>query len=178
MIKFAFLVFALLPLAFLQENSERAVVKELFVPAPVEDVWLAWTTPEGITTFFAPACNVELRVGGPYEILFYPDNPPGWRGAEDLKVLDFREGEMLSIEWNSPPQWPEVRKIKTCVVIELELAEGGTKLTMTHDGWREGKDWNEVFEYFQGAWDDVLGRLVQRFESGPIDWSTAYSQDK
>ena len=166
-------------LAAAPADEERAILKQVEVDAGVAEVWAAWTTPEGITTFFAPACNVELRVGGPYEIFFFPDNEPGYRGAENLHVLDFREGEMLSFEWNAPPQWPEVRAQPTRVTITLETTgDGRTLLTLVHDRWREGDDWEEAFDYFQEAWDRILGRLQHRFAVGPIDWEEYHSSQR
>ncbi len=60
---------------------------DLLVPAPPEAVWEAWTTEAGLTGFFAPAVNLDLRVGGAFEILFYPDRPPGQRGAEGTWLM-------------------------------------------------------------------------------------------
>ena len=45
--------------------------------APVEAVWQAWTTSEGIKSFFAPDARVEARPDGPFEIYFNPYAPPG-----------------------------------------------------------------------------------------------------
>jgi hypothetical protein len=52
------------------------------VNAPIEKAWGAWTTPDGIKTFFAPDCKVDLRVDGAYEIYFLPEAKPGERGSE------------------------------------------------------------------------------------------------
>ena len=42
------------------------------VEADLAEVWNAWTTEEGIKTFLGPACAVELRPNGRYEIYFDP----------------------------------------------------------------------------------------------------------
>jgi len=46
------------------KGPDRAIRFDVVVDAPLHDVWLAWTTEEGVRSFFAPACNVELRVDG------------------------------------------------------------------------------------------------------------------
>ena len=38
----------------------RAIRKEVTVAAPVREVWAAWTTEEGVVTFFAPQAIVGL----------------------------------------------------------------------------------------------------------------------
>ena len=52
--------------------AERAIEREVVVPARVEAVWQAWTTTAGLKTFFAPDANVHLRVDGPFEVYFNP----------------------------------------------------------------------------------------------------------
>ena len=155
------------------EKPDRVIRGEVIVEASLDEVWDAWTTPEGITSFFAPACSVELRVDGPYEILFDPGAEPGHRGAEGMRVLAFQPRKMLAFTWNAPPHLPDVREHLTNVVIRLqELGERQTRVTLTHSGWGEGGQWNEAFEYFVRAWKEVvLPRLVHRFSVGAIDWS-------
>ena len=34
---------------------ERAIREVVVIDAPVDQVWEAWTTPEGVRSFFAPA---------------------------------------------------------------------------------------------------------------------------
>src|SRR5262249_3083885 len=70
-------------------DADKDLRKEVVVAAPVADVWAAWTTNAGARTFFARGSNIELKRGGAYEILFFPDAPPGSRGAEGLHVLAF-----------------------------------------------------------------------------------------
>jgi uncharacterized protein YndB with AHSA1/START domain len=60
---------------------------ELEVNAPIERAWDAWTTPDGIKTFFAPDCKVELRVDGAYEIYLSPEAKLGERGSEGMHIL-------------------------------------------------------------------------------------------
>jgi uncharacterized protein YndB with AHSA1/START domain len=154
-------------------SPERAISGEVVVDAPIEDVWAAWTTEQGIKSFFAPACNVELRPDGPYEIFFIPDAEPGMRGADDMRVLAFQRPAMLSFTWNAPPSLPNVRGQRTHVVVRLSTAgDRRTRVRLTHDGWGEGGEWDRAFEYFDRAWNDVvLPRLTERFRSGPVDWS-------
>jgi len=52
-------------------------MSEQNVNANIEDVWNAWTTEEGVKSFFAPACNIDLKVGRAYEMLFDLKAEPG-----------------------------------------------------------------------------------------------------
>jgi uncharacterized protein YndB with AHSA1/START domain len=154
-------------------SVERVIRGQVIVPAPLPEVWQAWATVEGAKSFFAPRCRIELRPGGAYEILFVPDAEPGSRGGEGNVVLAVQPERMLSFTWNAPPSLPQVRDQRTHVVIRFSEAKGGvTRVTLRHDGWGDGGEWDQAFQYFTRAWNDVvLPRLVHRFEHGPIDWN-------
>ena len=153
-------------------TMERAIKLEVDVNAPLKKVWEAWTTAQGVRTFFAPDCEIDIRVHGKYDILFFPTAPKGLRGAEDNWVLAIQEGKMFSFTWDAPPQFPETRKQRTSVVVRfVELEKNKTRIRLTHSGWGEGKEWDETFEYFISAWGDVvLPFLKYSFEVGPINW--------
>lgn len=153
-------------------TNERAVRYGVSVPAVIEAVWDAWTTPEGISTFFAPDARVELEPDGAYEILFDLSAQPGEQGAERCRVLAVQPQRMLSFSWNAPPSLPDVRWQHTSVVVRFEaLSDAATHVTLSHTGWGDGGQWEDAFSYFTQAWKTVLGRLQHRFERGPVDWA-------
>jgi uncharacterized protein YndB with AHSA1/START domain len=155
-----------------EHDRDRVIRDEVVVDADLDAVWDAWTTEAGIKSFFAPAGNIDLRVDGPYEIFFNPGGEAGSRGADGVRILAFEPKTMLSFTWNAPPHLPNVRKQWTHVVIRLEDAgEGRTRVSMVHDGWGEGEEWDKAFDYFTRAWKKlVLPRLRYRFSTGPVDW--------
>jgi uncharacterized protein YndB with AHSA1/START domain len=154
------------------QEPGRAIRGEVIVEAGLDEVWNAWTTPEGLKSFFAPDCKVELRVDGPFELFFDPKAEPGQRGGEGVRFLAIQPKRMLSFTWNAPPHLAEARKQWTHVVIRFfELKLERTKVTLVHDGWGAGDQWDRAFEYFQRAWIRVvLPRLQYRFSIGPVDW--------
>jgi len=85
--------------------------------------------------------------------------------------------EMLSFEWTAPPQYLSVRHgPRTWVVVQFyPLGRNEVRVRLTHLGWREGEEWNKVFQHFKHALDTVLGRLEYRFSKVPIDWNKPYS---
>jgi len=172
----AVLLLAAAPMVLAQE---RAIVKTVTVKAPVEEAWKAWTTTEGIKTFFAPDARVEARPGGPFEIYFNPYARPGQKGADGMVFLAVQEKKMLSFTWNSPPYMPEVRGQHTSVVVRFEPAgEAQTQVRLTHSGWGDGGQWDQSFAYFDKAWGGVLANLEKRFVEGPRDWAPFLQQMK
>jgi uncharacterized protein YndB with AHSA1/START domain len=153
--------------------SDRVLRTELTIAAPVADVWKAWTTDEGIATFFAPKGHVDLRVDGTYDVWFNPAGKPGERGAEGMRIVGVEPMRRFAFTWNAPPTIPAIRGQRTVVVLEFEPAgEKQTKLRFSEIGWGNGSEWDRAYEYFDHAWGSVvLPRLVHRFAHGPIDWN-------
>ncbi len=155
-----------------RHTTDRAIRLEIVVNAPVARVWKAWTTPEGIKSFFAPDCDIDVRVLGKYDILFAPKAPAGLRGAEGNLILAMQEGKLLSFTWDAPPHFPDIRKQRTSVVIRFTpVSRNQTKLLFTQSGWGEGEEWDKVYDYFIMAWGEVvLPFLKHSLEVAPIDW--------
>ena len=154
-------------------SQERALNKEVIVPAPLAAVWQSWTTKAGIESFFAPEAEVDARVGGAFHIHFDPLGAPGMKGADTMRFMALQPMKMLSFEWNAPPQLPEARQQRTFVVVRLFDVDGkSTRVTLHHTGWGEGGEWDKAYTYFDRAWGNVLGNLKKRHESGPVDWSS------
>jgi uncharacterized protein YndB with AHSA1/START domain len=153
-------------------NTDRIIQCEITVSAPLEEVWKAWTTEEGARAFFAPKARIDLKPGGAYEMLFNLDSQEGEQGGEGMQVLAIQPKEMLAFTWNAPPSLPSVRGQMTHVVVRLfAVDEENTRVTLSHDGWGTGDEWDQAFEYFTEAWGEVvLPRLKFRFEKGPIKW--------
>jgi len=155
----------------IDQSTSGEIRKTVIVEAPTQEVWNAWTTVDGVKTFFAPDAVIDLRVGGEYSILFRPDKAPGERGADGMRILAIEPSERIVFEWNAPPSFPDVRAARTRVTVALEpLGDGRTRVGLVHDRWQEGEQWRQAHDYFVSAWDVVLGRLQARFTEGPIDW--------
>lgn len=152
--------------------QERSIVKTALVKASQEEVWQAWTTSEGIKTFFAPDARIEARPGGAFEVYFNPYARPGLKGADGMVFLAVQEMSMLSFTWNAPPHLPGVRGQRTSVTVRLTPAgDGATQVRLTHTGWGDGGEWDKSYSYFGNAWGHVLANLEKRFATGPIDWT-------
>jgi uncharacterized protein YndB with AHSA1/START domain len=151
--------------------EERAISEKITVKANVDDVWKAWTTTEGIKTFFAPDAKVELRVDGPFEIYINPFGGPGEKGADDMRIIGFQEKKMLTFNWNAPPSLPEARKQRSVVIVRfISRGDALTDVTIHHVGWGEGGEWDKAYAYFSKSWPNVLKNLQKRFDTGPVDW--------
>jgi uncharacterized protein YndB with AHSA1/START domain len=138
----------------------RSLAKEVTVAASPMEAWAAWASSEGIDAWWGPPdTNIELAVGGPFELLFSDEAPPGSRGSEGCQYLAYVPGEMISFTWNAPPHLP-LRSEHTWVVITFAAADGGTAVRLVHTGFLDGSDWDDYLAYFDDAWGRVLDRLA------------------
>jgi len=167
------ILLSLMELAMSQSFEEKQLEFTFTVNASPEDVYEAWTTAEGVKSFFAPECKVALEKYGDYHILFFPDAARGSRGAEDEIVLAYEKNKMFSFTWGFPPSLPELRATqKTVVLLRFtEIENGRTQVHFLQSGWGDGEDWQKGFDYFVDAWGNVvLARLRYRFDVGPVNW--------
>jgi len=109
----------------------RSLVKETVGGAGPGDVWAAWTSSEGIASWWnPPETRIDLRIGGPFELLFAMDQPEGRRGSEGCQYLAYVPGEMVAFAWNAPPHFA-LRETNTCFAPE---PEGGLGLHRVEAG--------------------------------------------
>lgn len=139
--------------------NNNVIKKEARVNCSVKTVWQKWTTHDGLKTFFGADNKIELQMGGAFEIYFLMDNPYGLRGSEACKIISYLPEKMLSFSWNAPPHFPEIRNHahKTWVVVLFHAVdENNTMIEINHLGWIDDRGFDEVFDYFNHAWQVVL----------------------
>lgn len=157
------------------QKLDRTIHLETLIDAPINKVWETWTTEEGLESFIAPECQVDLRVNGSMDIFFYPDAPEGQRGAENLHILAVEKYSFLSFSWKNIADLPDIGNQQTHVMLKFFPAgKSGkkTKLVLIHDGWGDGELWDQAYRYFLKEWrSTVLFRLHHRFDKGPVNWS-------
>ena len=163
---FPFLVAALIMADTEAQSLAPDIVITKVIDAPVADVWNAWTTAEGIESFFAPkAAKVVAEPGGPFELWFLLDQPEGSRGSEGCVFHSVTPMRQLVIEWNAPPTMPTIRKLRTLVYLDFTALEGNrTSLTLRNFGYGDSEEWAKGRAYFDRAWNAVMASLQKRFE--------------
>ena len=148
------------------DKPEKALRFEAIVSAPVDEVWKAFTTSEGLQTWIWRDAKVDLREGGDWLVLY----PGGKTGGGT--ILSFEPKSKLVLSAMAPERFPHVRAERTRAVFEFAPAgPGETRVTLTQTGWKQGKEWDDAYEYLSKGNAQLLAQLQQRFEKGPIDWS-------
>jgi uncharacterized protein YndB with AHSA1/START domain len=84
-------------------TSDRALTIEITVPAPRTEVWKAFTTSAGLSTWLAPNAIVNLKPGGDWMVHF----PGGSTGGGT--IMSFVPEKEIVLSALAPDQFPTVR---------------------------------------------------------------------
>jgi uncharacterized protein YndB with AHSA1/START domain len=147
------------------QDEERMLVLELTIPAAPNEVWKAFSTSEGLTTWLTPQATVDLRPGGEWTAHF----PGGSTGGGT--IVSFVPEKELVLSALAPDKFPTVRATRTRVRFEFETRGAATLVRLTQTGWKTGPEWDNAFEYLAVGNAQLLATLHRRFVSGPIDWA-------
>jgi uncharacterized protein YndB with AHSA1/START domain len=152
------------PVRPLQPDPKLDLVLERVVDVPPALVWEAWTKPEHIRRWFAPApwtivdCEIDLRPGGVFR--FVMKSPDGEESPSVGCYLEVIPNERLI--WTDallPGYRPSPNPFFTAVVT-LEPRGSGTRYTaMAIHGDEATRKRHEQMGFYEG-WGQTLDQLV------------------
>jgi len=149
-------------------QAERELVITRVFDAPRELVFKAWTEPErfkrwwGPKNFTAPACTIDLRVGGRYvNCMRSPEGQDYWTTGVYREIVeperivytdafaDEKGNPVPASHYGMSGEWP----LEMLVTVTFEEHEGKTTMTLRHVGLPSGQmsdltgaGWNESFD--------------------------------
>jgi uncharacterized protein YndB with AHSA1/START domain len=151
-----------------QATPEKALIFEVTIPANRAEVWKAFATSEGLSTWLTPGAVVDLRRGGEWTAHF----PGGKTGGGT--IVSFVEQQEVVMTAMAPEQFPTVRAQRTTAKFQFIANGDSTVVRLTQTGWKTGEEWDKAYEYLASGNAQLLGALRQRFVSGPTDWAKAW----
>jgi uncharacterized protein YndB with AHSA1/START domain len=137
---------------------------EIEVPATVQEVWHAFATSEGLSTWLFPRATVDLRPGGDWLVHF----PGGSTGGGT--IVSFVPERELVIAALAPEKFPNVRAERTHAVFQFEPRGKSTVVRLIQSGWKRGDEWTKAYEYLVTGNAQLMATLHRRFVEGPVDW--------
>jgi len=142
-----------------RDHSPHQLLKmEVVVPAPVDAVWNAFTTSEGLSSWLTPGATVDLREGGDWTARF-PNGKTG--GGTIISFIPKREIVMHALA----PEWfPTVRAERTTATFRFTpQADSKTLVQLEQTGWKHGPEWDKAYDYLASGNAQMLDALRQRF---------------
>ena len=153
-----------------QRMEPQKLVIEFEVPAPVGEVWRAFSTSDGLKTWLGPDAVVDLRAGGEWTVRF----PGGSTGGGT--ILSFVLEKEMAIAALAPDKFPHVRAERTKAVFSFEPRGNATVVRLTQTGWKSGEEWTRAYEYLLAGNAQLMAMLHRRFVDGPTDWKKVFSE--
>lgn len=150
-------------------TTDQPIVTTGIVPAPVKDVWNAWTTNEGIRTWMVTSGEVDFRIGGAYRTSYSKDSDLKGPDAIENTILAFDPMRMIAIKnTKSPANFPFKQAIaKTWTVIYFKDVDGQkTEVLVRMHGFDATADSVQMKAFFVQGNQSLIDALVRKFSPG------------
>jgi uncharacterized protein (TIGR03086 family) len=136
--------------------------KTVLLPVSTDEAFALITEPDRLRRWTTVSARVDLRAGGQYRWTVIPGNVAAGT------FVEVEPGRRIVFGWGwegSPDLGPDA----STVTITLEPAEGGTLVTLVHDGLTD----EQAASHLQG-WNHFFGRLERAAstgDAGPDKWA-------
>jgi uncharacterized protein YndB with AHSA1/START domain len=132
-------------------ESGAEIRHSVFIRAPRERVWTAFTTPKGLDGWWGTrGSEIDLRTGGKLTLRWR-----GWGPEKDINA----DRECVILEVLPPKrfvyQWGETADAMTTVEFDLEERPGGTLLRLREHGFAPTAKGQESFGSNSLGWGEV-----------------------
>lgn len=164
----AFLLGALqTPETLVQADDDR-LVQAILINAPIEEVWEAWTTTEGILKWMVPNGTVDFKLGGTYTTTY---DPSGDLEGEEVivnSILAFDPHRMIAMKTTrTPASFPfKEAMANTWSVVYFEDAGIDKVIVRIHGlGYGDDEQSRQMKEFFNQGNQMLLETLKRVLEA-------------
>ena len=157
--------------AFAQTGQQRAVY-ETEVDAPVEEVWKAFTTGDGLKAWMAPIVDIHLTVGGKMRANYQKDGSLDDDNTIENTILSYDPPRMLSLKATKYPKnfpFVEAAKKTWSVFYFSKLSPTRTKVTVVGLGYTEDEQSQKMRAFFAGSNRYVLDKMKKALKEKALN---------
>lgn len=142
------------------------IVAEAVIEAPVDSVWWAWTTGEGLRAWLAPHADIDLRIGGTMRTNYDPSGGLGDAGTIENAILSLEPFRMLSIRVSRAPDgvpFPTAIFRMWTVIYLVPRSENQTMIRVVGLGFEEDEESQRMRKFFEQGNRATLAKLHSYF---------------
>jgi uncharacterized protein YndB with AHSA1/START domain len=146
--------------------ADQKLVHEGIVEGPVDAVWKAFTTKEGIEAWMVAKGEFELKIGGKMRSVYNPKAELGGPQTIENTILSFEPGRMLSIKNTKAPEgFPHAEAIRNMwtVIYFDEAGADRTRVRIVGMGFGEDAASQQLRKHFDGGNAYTLKKLQEHF---------------
>jgi uncharacterized protein YndB with AHSA1/START domain len=165
--------------SFVEPGGGRVLQLSAVVQAPPQQVWEAFVTDAGWTSWASPVGFVELKIGGAIESSYSPDARKGDPNNIINRIEAYVPGRLLVIRnVQAPAGFPGAEAFgKTVTVLEFTpQGAGATRVVLSNIGYGQGADFDTVYGHFEWGNAYALDGLQRRFRDGPVNWKDVFEK--
>lgn len=136
----------------------RKLERTFTVSVAVEEVWQAMTDPVELNKWYFP-----FRVDE--DLSTHTEIDGGDRVAE---VVAFESPKTFTLRtaMTGSEGWPAVPPTTRDMTVVLESTESGTTVVITHSGFGDGDDWDQILDATSRGIDETIADLICYLETG------------
>src|SRR5450631_297897 len=138
--------------------------KTVLLPVSTDEAFALITEPDRLRRWKTVSARVDLRAGGQYRWTVIPGH------VATGTFVEVEPGRRIVFGWGWEGN-PDLGPDASTVTITLEPAEGGTLVSLVHDGLTD----EQVASHLEG-WNHFLSRLQRAAstgDAGPDEWASA-----
>jgi uncharacterized protein YndB with AHSA1/START domain len=149
---------------------DKIIVQTALLNCSTDKAFEMFTENKMLESWLTTKADVELKVGGKYELFWTPDDPdPTNNSTYGCKVLAVDQPNFFNIEWAGNAEQKEFmnseRPLTNVTILFTKLDGNQTKVTLIHTGWRQDEKWEAARQYFIKAWSGAFKQLEKLVNS-------------
>jgi uncharacterized protein YndB with AHSA1/START domain len=149
------------------EGRPDQVVSEGVIDAPVEAVWAALATKEGLESWNVAHAEIDLKVGGRMRTHYDPKGVIGDPNTIENTILAFEPNRLLVMQVANPPaKFPfkdAIRKMWTVIHFE-DAGPGRTRLRIVGVGYGDDDESRKLKGFFAKGNEYTIKKLQAKFD--------------
>ncbi len=152
----------------IQKGEKMGYKIERTIDAPVEKVWLCWTSAEETQRWLAPKSRVNFIVDGAYEF-FWNSEDPSLDSTIGCKLKLIENEQRILFEWQGKAEFLEMfttPHAPTLIEVTFDREEDcKTRLILEQKETRDLEKWGEYDKWMYGAWVHAIDSLQEYVEN-------------
>lgn len=140
------------------------------IECDVNQAFSMFTVNELLENWLTEKAEIELKIGGKYELFWDPDNRE-INSTIGCKITGFERDNYISFEWKGPVEFQSFMNSAdplTHVIVCFSPSSNDpekTTIRLFHTGWRKDREWQKARNYFAKAWSKALQDLKDKIKN-------------
>lgn len=152
-------------------DVNNMVLKQSFVVnVGIDSVWNAYTTERGWESWATPISEIDFKINGTIRTNYNKDGKIGDESTITLHIINYVPGEMLTLQPEIAPHFPEFMKedekdLYNTILFE-EVSPTKTKVTSYGIGYKYNDKYMSLMKFFIQGNEQSYINLISYLETG------------